>query len=126
MSIDPKVKEIIKNRIEKAIAMIEKSEFETMLGIASRLALLTEVFPNEDWDGVFLLSSFVIGSIGASTDSEFKELAPDKKSTIIKEYSKLLSTFNEAIMNEKREQAIDVLKALVKVFTMRLVNRGDK
>lgn len=116
MSINPKAKEIIKNRIEKAIDMIEKSEFENMTGVASRLVLLPEVFPNEDWDGVFLLSSFVIGGIGGSTDSEFKELATDKKSAIIREYSKLLSTFNEAIANEKREQAIDVLKALVKVF----------
>lgn len=115
LGIDLKVKELLLNQLEKAIEKTEKSDFDGMMGLATRLMILPEMYPSE-WDEEFCLASFVIGGIGSSTDTEFKKLASDKKTQLLKDYSSLLKAFGDAIEKEDIKMENNVLKSMVARF----------
>lgn len=117
LSIHPKVKEIVTTRVKRAIGSLEKSDFDPMMGLATRLLFLPEAFPNPDWDTTFFLASFVIGGISSHAESEFKDLDPEEKAKTLEDYSELLTAFNEAIQTDNAKLVDDILKiALAKFY----------
>lgn len=110
------VKKVIASRVKMAVAKLEKSDFDAMMGLATRLLLFSEAFPNPDWDKEFLLASFVIGGTASHADSEFKELVPENKTKVLENYSELLVSFGKAIESEDVKLVNDVLKKMLVKF----------
>jgi len=117
LSIDPKIKELVGDRVKKAVEGLEKSDFDSMMGLATRLLLFPEVFSIPEWKEEFLLGSFIIGTIAHHADSEFKDLTSEKKSKVLDSYSRLLRSFNDAVQSENAKLLNDVVKkALVDFY----------
>jgi hypothetical protein len=115
MPIESKAKEVILLTTKKAVDDLQKSNFDGLKRLFSRMISLIDIIPDEVWKKEFKLSALVFGSI-LGTEDEYEKMDKEKKDRIINAYIDILNSFYKAVEEEDIQKTDDILKRCATVF----------